>query len=356
MESNRPYTISGRRLAGALILALLLGAASPLLTVLEVSLLLPVIALGGVFLVFLYFYGGRIPGAVFLTTFLASAALLLDDALMWMLLAAGSLPGVVCIHGIARKRPFFDQLRIGVAVYMAGMLAALGIAYARYGGGIIAQAANALLRQFDLLPDDFFEPFVETINAALAQGNIIGIRAMTVQGYREQIAGFMSLAVETYEAALPGALLGGAAASGVLSTLWGSWLMARRGLATNESYVPINRWFLPAQVTVGLTLVWFAAYLLGQGGYGAGESVYQAAFDLLTVAFYFQALGAIDRFFYRRGVPDRGRRRRVAVAAVLGALFRYLGLAMFVIGGCSAMFGSHGASKSFRNRRNDGNE
>ena len=354
MDSNQPYRIPGRRVALAMLLAAVVGAASPLLVVLELTLLLPVVAVGGVFMVFLYFYGGRLPAWLFLAVHLASAALVLDDTFMWLLLAAGSIPAMLCARGISSRQPFFNQLRASVALYAAGMLAALLIAWARFGGGIIGRAVDALLREFDRMPDAFFQPFVDAINAALKQGDFIGIRAMTVASYRDYITGILTLAKQTYEAALPGTLLSGAAVSGVISALWGSWLMARHGLATEESYVPIDRWFLPAGVTGGLTLVWLTTYILAQLGYAAGESAYEAAFNLINVAFYFQALGTIDRFFSRRGVDARGRRRRVVAAAIIGALFRYVGLGLFVIGGCSAFFGSHGAARGFQNRGHDG--
>ena len=89
MIPNQPYRISGGQVALGVALALLLGALTPLLTVLEACLLLPVAALGGVFTVFLYCYAGRLPAFLFIAVQLASASTLLGADCMWMLLAAG---------------------------------------------------------------------------------------------------------------------------------------------------------------------------------------------------------------------------------------------------------------------------
>ena len=117
--------------------------------------------------------------------------------------------------------------------------------------------------QFALMPDAFFAPFVDMINSAMSTG-IPGMKAMTKEDYRAQVAGVLNLMSEVYQQSLPGALLSGAALTGVLSVTWGNWLRARRGLATDESYIgPTWRWFLPRNVTLGLTLMWVVAYHTG---------------------------------------------------------------------------------------------
>ena len=352
MTPNQTYRISGGKLALSVLLALIIGAAAPVITMLQVGLLLPVIVIGGVFMVFLSIYAGRLPAWLFLTVQLLSASLLVNDTFMWMLLAAGSVPALLSVRGIAMRRPFFEQLRVSIGMFGLGMLAALGIAYSQYGGGMIARATDSLSGLFAQMPDAFFEPFVTAVNAALSGGELPG-GAITVARYRSMITGVLALAKETYEAALPGTLLSGAAIAGILSTLWGSWLLARRGLATEESYVPPHRWYLPSGVTGGLSLMWLIAALIAHSGYAGGQSVQSAAFDLLSLAFSVQALGAIDRFLVRRGKSERFRLVAIVAVILLGWVFRLLGLALFLIGAASSMFGSHGALHELQNRDED---
>lgn len=352
MTSNQPYRISGGKLALAMLLALVVGAAAPVLSLLQVGLLLPVIVIGGVFMVFLYVYAGRLPAWLFLTVQLLTANLLVNDTFMWMLLAAGSIPALLCMRGIAARRPFFEQLRVSMAMFCLGMLAALGIAYAQYGAGMIARATDGLSGLFAQMPDAFFEPFVSAVNSAIPGSELPG-GPMTVARYRSMITGVLALARETYQAALPGTLLSGAATAGILSTLWGSWLLARRGLATEDSYVSPERWFLPSGVTGGLSLMWLAAMLIAHSGYASGQSVQTAAFDLLNLAFSFQAVGAIDRYMLRRNKSDRFRQVVIVAVILLGWVLRVLGLALFLIGSGSAMFGSHGALRQLQD--GDGN-
>ena len=353
MTSNIPYRVPGGKLALGLVLALVLGALTPVVTLLEMSMLMPVVLLSGVFTVFLYCYAGQLPAWLYTIVQLASTYALLDERFSLMLLLSGTLPALACIRLIALKRPFFEQLRLDLAAHLLGMLAAVTVAYLSFGGNMIDRMADALKRQFDLMPDSFFTPFVDMVNSALSTGGFPDVSAMTVESYRAQIGGFLSLMSEVYQQSLPGALLSGAALTGVLSALWGNWLRARRGLATSESYIGPAQWFLPRNVTLGLTLMWLAAYILSETRYAQGETVYYTVFSLASLAFFIQALAAIDRFLFRRGAQDARRRRLVTLALALGILFRFVNTILFAIGAGSALFGSHGAIRRPPQRDND---
>ena len=345
MTPNLPNRVPGGKLALGIVLALVIGALTPVVTVLEMSFLMPVSLLSGVFMVFLFCFAGQLPAWIYMLVQLASTAVLLNGTFAAMLAAAGTIPALVCIRQIALKRPFFDQMKLGIAACLAGMLLSVTIAYISFGGNMIDRMANALKAQFDMMPDAFFTPFVDMINSALSSGGIPGMKAMTVESYRAQIGGFLNLMSEVYQQSLPGALLSGAALTGVLSVTWGNWLRARRGLATNESYIGPTRWFLPRNVTLGITLMWLAAYVISKTGYAQGQTVYYTVYSLATLAFFVQALGAVDRFFFRRGVPDGRRRALVIIALILGLVFQLFNTFMFVIGAGSALFGTHGAVK-----------
>ena len=342
MTSNDPSRVSGGKLALGIVLALIVGALTPLITVLEMSVLMPVVLPGGVFMVFLFCYAGPLPAWLFTIVHLAAAGVLLGERFLLMLLVSGTVPALVCMRLIVLKKPFFDQMKLGVATSLAGMLAAVTVAYMSFGGNMIERMADMLKAQFALMPDAFFAPFVDMINSAMSTG-IPGVKVMTVQSYRAQVSGILDLMSEVYQKSLPGALLSGAALTGVLSVLWGNWLRARRGLATEASYVGPTRWFLPRNVTLGLTLMWIAAFILSETRYAQGETVYFTVYSLASLAFFIQALGAIDRFFFRRGMPDGRRRALLVIALILGLLFRFINTLLFAIGAGSALFGSHGA-------------
>lgn len=353
MTPNLPYRVPGRKLALGILLALLAGALTPVVTVLEMSFLMPVVLLSGAFMVFLGCYAGQVPAWLYMVAQLIAAGLLLDERFLLMLLVSGTVPAIICLRLIALKRPFFDQMKIAVAVYLVGMLSAVTVAWLSFGGNMIERMAEALKAQFDQMPDAFFAPFVEMINSAISSGGIPGVQAMTVDGYRAQVVGFLNLMSEVYQQSLPGALLSGAALTGVLSVLWGNWICARRGLATSESYIGPTRWFLPRNVTLGMTLMWVAAYILSQTGYAQGETVYYTVYSLATLAFFIQALGAVDRFFFRRGMPDGRRRTLLVITLLLGIFFQLFNTILFAIGAGSALFGSHGAIRRVSPPGND---
>lgn len=352
MIANLPYKPSGGKVAAGVVLAVIMGALTPLITVLQISMLAPVILLSGLFMVFLFCFAGRLPAWLFLAVQLGATAALLDTTFMWMFLVAGSLPAIITLRWIVLKKPFFEQMKLSIVFYGIGLVAALCIAFSVYGGNMVGQLMDALRDQFKRMPDDMFTPFVDAVNSAQL-GSGMGIKAITVSDYRAQMMGVLSLMGEAYEQTLPGALLTGALLSGILSVLWGNWLCARHGLATNASYIPPTRWFLPPQVTIGLLLMWLAVIILRETGYASGAAVYTAVYSIVNVAFIIQALCTIDRALYRRGASNRRRRVMMAFGAIFSLILRLFGIAMFAMGAFSALTGPHGVFQAMRDRNND---
>lgn len=343
MLSNQPFHISGGRLALGIALAAALGLLTPLLMALEASFLMPVLALSGVLMVFLFGFAGRIPAWLYMTVQLGATAAMFNSTFMWMTMAAGTFPAILAMRGIILKRPFFEQLKMDVGFYAAGLVVAAFIAYTTYGGNIIGRAVEALTEQFKRMPDSWFKPFVDAINQAFSAGGLGDASPIDIADYRTRVLAMLQLVGETYSRVLPGNLLAGSVISGVVTALWGNWLMARRGLASNESYIGIERWFLPRWVTLELLLLWIIAYFVSGSGYASGEAVYIAAYAIVSVAFAFQGLAAINRFCYRRGMTDRKRRVLTVLGLIFGMVFRMFNAFLFIIGMLSALFGSHGA-------------
>ena len=348
MNFNEPNRATGGRLVAGFLLALVLGALAPAVTILEMSLLLPVIMFGGVFMVFLYGYAGRMPAWLYMVTLLSSTAYLMGGRFMWMMLVGGAMPAIIVMQGIYMKQSFFDQMRRGILYYGLGLVVALYIAYTAYGANMIGRLTDTVQSQFKSMPDEFFLPFVETVNSALSAGGVDASRLITVEYYRAQVAALVPLMGDTYAQTLPGLLLAGGLLSGVLSVAWGNWRYARRGLASAESFIGMTRWFLPGQVTFGLLSLWLAAFILTRTDYAAAQTVYVAVYQIISAAFMVQALCAVDRFGYRRGMSARRRHVWMAVLLALSALFRLPGAGLFIIGAASALFGSHGAFRTIK--------
>ena len=77
VASYGPYRVPPGKLILGVILALLIGALTPVITVLELSLLIPVVVLSGLFMVFLFCYSGQITAWVYMIVQLATTGALL---------------------------------------------------------------------------------------------------------------------------------------------------------------------------------------------------------------------------------------------------------------------------------------
>lgn len=341
MDSRQVVSVSKGKLAGNLLLAVLLGTLMPLIMVVPVSALLPVLMLPGILAVRMQARVGRVPAAVLLVVSLASAFVFMGQTMMLMFVVAAALPAAVVIRGMARKRPFFEQLRTGVIAYGLGLVGAMVIAYLTFGGGMVAKFVDLMRQEFARIPDSALQPLARELNAALSAGGRVGL--YTADSMRAMLEGTLEWMQQTYAQMLPGTLLSGALLSGVISVLWGNWTMARLGLATNESFIGMSRWFLPAQMTWGLLALWVAGFVLSASGYNGGATVYATVCALAGAAFVIQAMAALDRRMLRAG-RETGRRRLLITLLCVAALLLPDAATVFAaVGVMSALFGSHGA-------------
>ena len=352
MESRQVVSVSKGRLAGNILLALLFGALLPLIAVIQISLLAPVLMLGGIIAARMKARVGWAPVGVLFVAALTSALWLLELNLTLVLALASLLPAVVVIRGMAKKQPFFEQMRNGVMAFALGLLAALAVAYLSFGSGMIARFTELMRREFARMPDAAMQPIVDALNSTFSLGGVSG-NAYTVELYRTQLYGVLDLMEKAYAQALPGALLSGALLSGVICVLWGNWTMARLGLATNESFVGMSGWFLPAQITFGALGLWVAGLVMSYGGYSAGATVLQTVRQLAGTAFVIQALASMDRRMLASGRELSRRRLMITLMAVAALAFAEVAMILSIIGAASALFGSHGA---ISRRANDGHD
>ena len=353
MDSRQVTRGTPAQLAGGIIMAVLIGGLLPLISLLQISLLVPTLMLGGVFAVYLYARNGWLPAAVLATVAIISSAMLLGGTLTMILATASLLPAVPVILGMSKKRPFFDQLNAGVAAFGGGLLAALTIAYTSFGGGMIVRFVDTLRAEYARMPDAVLQPMVDWVNAMLPSGALGGSSAITVDFFRAQLSGILDLMQQTYAQILPGTLLSGALLSGALAVLWGNWTMARQGRATNQSFVGMTGWFLPARFSLGAVLLWGVGLVLMYSGRENGATIYMTIAQTVGAAFAVQALCALDRRMLRADRP-LGRRRALIVLFSIGALLlRGMASVLAYVGVASALFGSHGAIRTWLQNRQD---
>ena len=352
MDSKTIVSAPPRRVVGGSILALVVGALLPLVAVLQITMLAPVLMLGGIFAVYLKARSGWAPAATLIGAALISTGYFLGVQIALLVLTAAMLPGLYTMRGVALKQPFFEQLNAGVIAFVTGLIAAVLIAYASFGGAMVARFADVLRTEFALMPDAALQPLVDAINSTLG-ASVTGFEAFTVQSYRASLSGIVDLMQQTYAQNLPGALLSGAVLSGVLAVLWGNWTMARQGMATNESFVGMSGWFLPARVSLGAVALWLAGLILTLSSYSGGTTAYQTICQLVGAGFAVQALAAMDRRMLAAGRSVTRRRVLITILAVVALLAPGIGSMLGYVGAASALFGSRGAVKLWLQQRQD---
>ena len=337
-------------LAGSIVLALIVGALLPVIALVQISLLVPVLMLGGVLAGYLGAKSGWVPVAVLATAAGVSAGYLMGGTIALILLVASLAPSVMVMLGATGKKPFFEQMNAGVVAFVGGLLAAMLIAYASFGGGMVAKFVDVLRAEYNRMPDAALQPMVDWMNTMLSSAGSSALQSMTVASFRNQISGVLDLMQQTYAQMMPGALLSGARRSGVLGVFWANWTMARRGMASNESFVGMSGWFMPAKLTLGAVGLWAVGLILMATGRANGATIYITIAQAVGGIFAVQALCALDRRMLRADRPLTRRRVLIVLVAIAALLLRGFGSALAYVGAASALVGSHGALRQWTQR------
>ena len=198
MEFEKAYPKASRKLVSGLVIGLLVGTLLPLAAIFQISLLVPVLMLGGIFTAWLKQRSGWIPALVLLTVAAAVSMLLLGLTLTLILAVAALVPALVVIRNTDPLIPFFDQMKAGIIAYCAGLLVAMVIAYVSFGGGMIARFVSLLRSEYDRMPDAALQPLVEWANTMLPSGAGIAGQGITVAYFRSQLSGMLDLLQKTY--------------------------------------------------------------------------------------------------------------------------------------------------------------
>ena len=382
MNDTRVARVPAGRLALGVALAILMGVALPMLTVMQLTIMIPlaipVLLVGGIWMAFLHGHSGWVSVGAFMAALLlgGDALKLMIERTGWvpssmlgaMVLGAAAactgpemllvklllavLPGIVVIAGMMRKRPFFSQLRMGIGAFVAGMLGCVIIAYRAFGGDMIGKLMDMVRAQFDAVPDYVILPLIEALNQSIAQTGA-GLGRITIADYRSIFSGALDQMQLAYMEYAPGMLLAGAIWSGVLAVLWGNWRMAKRGIASVESFVGMSQWYLPGQMTLGLLGISAISFIAATSGSTSWTTVLNTCTALTGTAFTVQALASFDRRFIMRGTQTGGRKVRLTLILLLSWAFNLIGLVTAAFGAASALFGSRGVITAWKNKMKD---
>ena len=351
MDSNQVISVTKGRLAGNIVLALLIGTLLPFIAIVQVSLLVPVLMACGILAVRMKVRVGWAPAIALFGAAVGSFMVFMGEALTVALVLAAVLPAIFCALAMQRKQPFFEQMKGGILAYGLGLVAAMLALYLIFGGNMVARFVDLIRQEFARMPDAALQPVVDALNSAFTLSGVRPAEVYTVEIYRGQLSGVLDLMQQTYAQVMPGALLSGAILSGVLSVLWANWTMARRGMATNESFVGMSGWFMPTHITLGALGLWAVGLILLLSGSANGPTVYMTIAQAVGAAFAVQALCALNRRMLRADRPLSRRRLLIGLLCVAALLMRSLGSALAYVGVASALFGSHGALRRWTQNR-----
>lgn len=321
--------------------ALVFGLFQPIMLIFQVMMPMPTVIASMIAEVILFVCGGMVPAVVLGISSMVSSLFvfgILTGSILWLswLIPAGAL-----MMGIRRGEPFFSQISKGIVIAVAAVIFALVGMTVKFGTDMVKLVIDQLRLTFESQQELFWEMLSPMFNGELSQEQF-------VQVYYDMF-NILQLYYENY--LLPN-LLSGAIIAVLISVLWGNWLKARRGEATNQSYCGMSGWYLSSNTTFGLLLTMGAGFVLSKTSVRGADMAWITVKSLGSLAFTVQCIAAMDRRMKSNG---SGYVRRVVILVLLvafGALCGALGY-MAILGCASALFGSKGAAKPLINKFKD---
>ncbi len=339
-ENVRPG--AGRIVAG-IALGALLALVTPLLLLVELLSPTAAVLLPSVGLVALYRWSGRGTALFSALLTLLSSSWYGGTTLALVTLALSVLPPMILPRW--QDKPFFEQLRLSIAAFGIGVLAAVAVIYFNFGGNMIERALGQFPEMVRTLPQEYIAPVVEYMSSMLG-------RPVTMDAFYELYDSVIAELIPLYQRLMPQRLFTGALISALLSVWLSNRMRAKRGQAAPGSYVPLRGWALPASTTTGLLLLLVVSWALTLTNMSGGETVYYAVYGIASVAFSAQTLGSAARRLCYTHLRPGGRRALLLVIGFLGML--WLPDALMIYGAASAIFGSRGVLMQRRQNQNDG--
>lgn len=346
MDQNGSRIGRSRVVPGCL-LGLLLALASPFLLVMEMFVPMPLVMFPAAGILWLHHWAGRHVSMFAMLMLLLSGEILMGPGYMLIAFFAIVLPLVLVMR--QWRRPFFYQMKFGLAAFGAGMVAAVVVMYFAFGRDMIAKLLGQFPAALRMLPEENINLLIQSVGSSL--GKTFSAEEFFL--FFEQRIDDMIL---LFQIRLPGMLFSGAIITAVLCVVMNSRALARAHLSGKGCYVPPSRWYLPESTTGGLLLIGVIAYLIAVSKAKPGLTVYQTVYDIAVWAFCFQGMASVAR---RVGETPGHRRAQLGLPMFMIVMSLFGASSYFAIYGlASALLGSRGAIRLYleRKRENNSNE
>lgn len=330
---NRENTVPGpgRALAGFL-LGVLLAIFSPFILLTEIFSLMPVIMVPAIGLVLLCRWSGRAPAMLSGMLLLLFTARMLGTTFMWMIFFMAILPAALLIA--FESKPFFARMKLSIAAFCAGVVIAVAILYADYGGNMIERTLSSLPEAMRAVPAEMLSLPMQNLSATLGY-------ELTVDEFHRVFEELIRNTIPAYQLSLPGLIFGGALVTAVACAGFDAWIRSKRGLSGPDDCVPLRDWALPASTTGGVLLMLLASYIIDAMGMEYGLALYDTVLNISIAVFSIQALGSMARYLQASPLKKGAQTAILVCLAVLSLMGASLYVALY---GCaSAIFGRHGA-------------
>jgi len=337
-------TRSAGRLILACLLGMLLAMAAPLAMLAEILTLSTVLLLPSIALIWLYRWGGKGPAMLSAVLQMAFTAMMMGTPFMWMAFFTTIFP--VFMLASLDKKPFFEQLKISLGAFGAGIVISVVILYFSFGG-------NMIERFFLRLPEVMRAMPLEMISGPMQNFSEMLGRELTpesfFQVFEEAIVGL----IPSYQLSLPGQIFSGGLLSTVICVWISNYMLNRCGASAEGCYRPLKDWALPASTTGGLLLITVVSYIIYAAGMKNGKALYFTVYNISITAFCIQTVGSIARKVSQPQLAARSRTGIVAGTILLCLLGGTLYIAIY---GCaSAVFGTYGALNP-KNKKTSGKD
>lgn len=340
---NREIQTQG---AGRMILACLLGIvlamAAPLAMLAEIFSLSIVLMLPAIGLIWLYRWGGRGPAMLSAVLQMVLTSQMLSGSFMWVVFFSSIVP--VFVLAPMEKKPFFDQMKISISAFGAGIVISVAILYLNFGGNMIERLLVHLPEAMRALP-------LDALTVPMQQFGEIAGQELTPESFYQMFENAINGLIPAYQLNLPGQIFSGGLISAVACAWISAFMLKRRGLVTKESYVPVREWSLPGSATGGLLLITAISYIAYAAGMQNGKTLYFTVYNITVTAFCIQAITSIVR---KASHPKANTKSRTGI--IFGMILLWLlggSLSVAIYGCASAIFGSRGALIAHRKNVSD---
>lgn len=294
-------------------------------------------------LALLYVKAGWLPVIFSVLTFGALHASMLGMPAMLLLALLTVAPAVATLMAAERGLPHFTQLKISVFSFGGCALAVLLILGVLTNGNLVDALVDMMDKSMRALPATVQDTVLTAYYPDLADK---GAKAIPILGDAIRSKYWDSFFREMRESLLA-QIIPSLLKSALTTAFLCSYLPARslrlRGKTPEAAFVPLSRWALPGQVTVGITLTTLAAYLYDSVAATGSVGTFMTMFTIMECVFSVQGIAAWDRMM----CAAKATYRRKAITA--GAMYLLAPTFLSAIGLCSALFGRHGLLMKMKN-------